>query len=91
MKKLMLALLLVSSATHAEQWLEAGNSAGGKMILLNTLCNKSETGKVVISTTPEGPNINGCWYYFAELIHVVWSDGATASFEPSRFAAKGKK
>ena len=91
MKKLILILLLASSPAYADRWLEMPNSAGGKILLLTTLCGKTTSGKLVIATTPSGDNVEGCWYYFAEMIHVVWSTGRTSSFSPTDFTARESK
>jgi hypothetical protein len=90
MKKLLTLLLLVCSTAYAEKWMEMPNEAGGKIILLAGECNNSR-GKMVIATTPSGTNINGCWYYFAEMIHIVWQGGKTSSFNPNDFVYKESK
>ncbi len=92
MKKLLLSLLLVASCAHAERWLEMPNNAGGKILLLESKCNtdKDSSGKLVIATTPQGANVHGCWYYFADMIHVAWKSGESSSFSPNDFTAKQK-
>lgn len=83
MKKLLLALVLVPCLVWGEAWLEMDNRAGGKILFLKNSCNnsKDKQGLYVIATTPEGDNIAGCWYYFAGMVHVVWENGKTSSFE----------
>lgn len=88
MKKLMLSLLLVCSSGYAEEWLEAPNDAGGKILLLTTKCDHKYDGKMVISTSPRGNNSNGCWWFFADMIHVVWASGGTSSYSPDAFVAR---
>lgn len=90
MKKTILALLLVCSTAYADKWLEMRNNAGGKIILMTSEC-RSGKGKMVIATTPQGDNFNGCWYYFADMIHIVWENGKTSSFEPNDFQFKESK
>lgn len=90
MKKLLLCLLLVTSSAHAERWFEMLNNAGGKIILLESSCGKTDNGKLVIATTPAGDNVMGCWYYFAEMVHIAWNNGSTSSFNPSDFTARKK-
>lgn len=87
MKKLILLGLLVCSVAQAETWFEMRNKAGGKILLLMEKCNGSE-GRMVIATSPSGTNYNGCWYYFAEMVHIVWTDGGnvrTSTFDPNDF------
>lgn len=90
MKKFILALALVCSAAHADKWLEMPNEAGGKIILLTGECRGGK-GKIVIATTPSGMNVNGCWYYFADMIHIVWEGGKTSSFKPADFTFRQSK
>lgn len=93
MKKFILGLCLLTGVAHAETWFEMRNKAGGKILLLTQKCSNSE-GRMVIATTPEGSNANGCWYYFADMIHVVWSDGGeikSSTFEPKDFQMRERK
>lgn len=90
MKKLLALLLLVCSTAYADKWLEMPNEAGGKILLLSGEC-RSGKGHMVIATTPSGNNINGCWYFFADMIHVAWDNGRTSSFNPNDFTYKESK
>ena len=90
MKKILLSLLLVASCAHAERWFEMPNEAGGKIILLETKCDNTGNGKLVIATTPSGGNVHGCWYYFADMVHIAWKNGNSSSFSPNDFTAKQK-
>lgn len=88
------ALLLVSQMGYAaEEWLEMLNQAGGKILLLNSKCSRAgaENGRLVIATTSAGPTLNGCWYTFADMIHIVWNNGDTSSFSPNDFTYKKGK
>jgi hypothetical protein len=91
MKKLILMLALVATAAQAETWLEMPNEAGGKIILMQDKCQGKNEGRFVIATTPKGDNVMGCWWYFSDMIHIVWNNGRTSSFEPSSFTAREKK
>lgn len=85
MKKLIFALLFFCLSAQAEEWFEMPNQAGGKIMLLTGKCIKNG-GFLVIATTPTGPNVNGCWYLFANMVHIVWEDtGRSSSFDPSLF------
>lgn len=92
MKKILIcALLLLSQSAWAEAWLEMANQAGGKILLLSGKCRGKEEGRMVITTTPSGDNLGGCWYYFADMVHIVWDNGKTSSFNPNDFTYKESK
>ncbi len=84
-KKILLACSLLAGHAQADEWLETINEAGGKILFLQVKCPDAE-GKLVIATTPSGNTVNGCWYYFSDMVHVVWTDepmrGKTSAFEP---------
>jgi hypothetical protein len=88
MRKVMLFVigLLICAAVYAEEWMEMPNQAGGKILLLNNKCKSGSEGRMVIATTPAGTNINGCWYFFAEMVHIVWEGGSTSSFPLNDFS-----
>jgi hypothetical protein len=77
-------LLLFCSATHAEEWMETVNEAGGKILFLNSLCANSTTGRMVIASARDGTTMHGCWYFFADMVHVVWigQGGKTSAYDP---------
>jgi hypothetical protein len=85
MKKLIILLCLFIATAHAEEWFEMPNQAGGKMLLLTGKCTGKNGGSFVISTTSTGDTLNGCWYFFANMIHIIWEDGSRSSFNPSSF------
>ena len=94
MKKLLWSLVLVPCLVWGEEWLEMDNRAGGKILFLKGSCalgKKDGQGKTVIATTPDGDNINGCWYYFAGMVHVVWEGGKTSSFDPKDLRYREEK
>jgi hypothetical protein len=84
MKKLFVIALLAAGVTHAEEWLETPNEAGGRILFLNTGCNEGNLGRLVITTTKDGTTVHGCWYYFADMVHVVWigQGGKTSAYDP---------
>ena len=88
MKKLLLLTLFLCSTAHAEKWFEMPNNAGGKIMLLTPKCSDTSEGRMVIATTTQGTNVNGCWWYFADMIHIVWKGGDTSSFNPKDFTLK---
>ena len=85
MKKLLIILCLFIATAHAEEWFEMPNQAGGKIILLTGKCIGKNGGNFVISTTPSGETVNGCWYFFANMVHIIWDNGDKSSFSPTSF------
>lgn len=93
MKKLIVCLLLVSGISHAEEWMETINEAGGKILFMNYLCPDSTTGRKVIATMRNGNTVHGCWYYFADMVHVVWTGqgGQTSAYDPKTLTYRTDK
>jgi hypothetical protein len=89
----VLLLALWCGAAQAEEWMEMPNQAGGKILLLSGKCSSKSNndGRMVIATTPAGANVNGCWYFFAEMVHIVWEGGSTSSFPLNDFSYRKSK
>lgn len=64
--------------------METKNEAGGKILFLNTLCTGSTTGRMVIASARDGTTMHGCWYFFADMVHVVWTGqgGRASTYDP---------
>ena len=93
MKKLLLALLLVSNA-YAEDWFEGPNKANGKIVLLTTPCQQrpdATTLKLMYSTGDTGKTLWGCWNYWSGAVHVVYDSGETYTYSPELFIYKQSK
>lgn len=94
---LFCAAMLAVSPVYAEKWFEMPNQAGGKILLLESKCAdtpqraKETVGLLVIGTSDTGGSVKGCWYYFADMVHIVWQDGTSSSFPPDRFSLKERK
>ena len=91
MKKLLIAMLFVPMLAHAERWFEMRNNAGGKIILTEYKCETGDGGKMVISTTKDGTTIQGCWFFFTDMVHIRWDSGTISSFNPNEFTMKERK
>jgi hypothetical protein len=91
MKALLFALVLLFNSAHAEAWLEMPNEGGGKILLLEDRCNKTDKGRIALATLPDGTTYNGCWFYYAETVHVFWKDGQRTTYEPRSFSLKETK
>jgi hypothetical protein len=96
MKTIIAAVtLLTSLSAHAvtEEWLEAPNRLGGKIVLMSTPCkpgDKENNGKLVVANTPEGDAITGCWWFLTDMAHVVWDHGTKSSYSIFEFTV-GKR
>jgi len=94
MKKLLIALVLVSNLAYAEEeWFEALNSSGGKIVLLNTACisrPETTTLKRMYAAHINGQTYWGCWNYWSGQVHVVYDDGASYTYNPELFTRKVK-
>ena len=93
MKKILLALLLVSNA-YAEDWFEGPNKANGKIVLLTLPCTQrpdATTLKLMYSTGDSGKTLWGCWNYWSGAVHVVYDAGDTYTYPPELFTYKQSK
>lgn len=90
MKKLIFFCVLLANPAFAEEWMETVNEAGGKILFLNYLCPDSTTGRKVIATMRDGGTVHGCWYFFADMVHVVWvgQGGRTSAYDPKTLSYK---
>lgn len=90
MRGLILCFALVAGFAHADQWLEAGNQDGGKILLLQAKCSskKDEAGRLVTTAASTGKSMTGCWYYIADAIHVIWSDGTYYTYSKDIFTLR---
>lgn len=94
MKKLLIGLLLVTGAAHAEEWWESANNSGGKIVLLNNACaNRPEatTLKRMFAAHGDGRTWWGCWNFFSGQVHVVYDDGASYTYNAELFERKVSK
>jgi len=89
-KKLIFCCVLLANPACAEEWMETVNEAGGKILFLNYLCPDSTTGRKVIATMRDGGTVHGCWYFFADMVHVVWvgQGGRTSAYDPKTLSYK---
>lgn len=93
MKNLLLALLLVSGAVHAEEWFETSNKSGGKIVLLDAECTPrpdAKTLKRMYTAQKSGETYWGCWNFWSGQVHVVYDDGAQYTYDPTIFTQKVK-
>lgn len=94
MKKLLVALLLVSGVAHAEEWWETSNKSGGKIVLLSSECTPrpdATTLKRMYAAHKEGETVWGCWNFWSGQVHVVYDDGAIYTYDAERFVQRTSK
>lgn len=89
-KAILILFGLLAGACQAEEWLETNNEAGGRILFLNYGCPEGNLGRKVIATMRDGGTVHGCWYYFADMVHVVWigQGGKTSAYDPKTLVYK---
>ena len=92
MKKLLIALLLVSGVAHSEQWLVSKNSGGGEIVLTSiTAVECSEGAKRMYSALPSGTVFYGCWTFLNERFHILFDSGSRYVYDAKGWELKGDK
>ena len=93
MRNVLLAtLLLTCSIAYAEEWLEAPNKNGGKIILTKTRCTKYPSLYMMISTNPQGKALTGCWAFISGMVQVSYDDeGGIYTYDVDKFVVKEEK
>ncbi len=80
MKKLLLALMCVSSFSYAKDVAYMENGGGGKMIITNEKCMNAERTKSydgmwrIYTYNSKGDTTEGCFEFESETIHVFWPE-----------------
>lgn len=91
MKKLLIALLLITTSAQAEIYF-AGKNAGGTDIILTL--QKPEWCKgsyMMYTSTTKSEVFYGCWSYMQDAIHVVYADGERRVYNANLFEQRGKE
>ena len=93
MKKLLFALLFVTSFAYAEIVATLQNQAGGMMYFTNTACSGKNNPywKILYSTYDGGRTVFGCWFYADGMVHVEWSNGNTSAFNARNLTINYKR
>jgi hypothetical protein len=85
-KKLLLMLVLVPCLVWGEEWLEAGNKDGGRIMLFTDKCSdKYPNLKSMMVSSGTGQTFRGCWAYFSGKVHVSYDDGTNYMYDPGIF------
>ena len=75
MSKFALALLVVAGVAHAEDWVEAPTSAGGKIVLTRQTADWCPKGFLLgYVETSKQDVIYGCWAKSNDRIHMRFGD-----------------
>ena len=93
MKKILFVLMLLCSTAQAEEWFESGNESGGKIVLLTYGCTsrpEATTMKRMYAAHKNGQTTWGCWNYWSDMVHVVYDDGQSYTYDPNLFVRKNK-
>lgn len=93
MKRLLIALMLISGFANAEEWFESANESGGKIVLLTSECSsrpEQKTLKRMYAAHKTGATVWGCWNYWSEQVHVIYDDGQSYTYDPALFVRKTK-
>lgn len=89
MKKILFIISLVPCLAFAEQWLEAKNEDGGKIVLMEARCSEKYPNlKMMMVTSRKGQTFFGCWAYFSGAVHVTYDDGTSYTYAPEIFVLK---
>ena len=72
MKKLLLALLLVSSSVMADTWV-MNNNGGGQIVLTDRAC-KGHPSLNQAYTYTNSIYLGGCWAIVDGKVHVAWDN-----------------
>jgi len=93
MKRLLIALMLVSGFANAEEWFESLNESGGKIVLLTSECSSrpdQKTLKRMYAAHKNGQTYWGCWNYWSDQVHVIYDEGMSYTYDPALFVRKTK-
>ena len=71
------------------------NDAGGEIILISDECPiAGSKGARISITTFEDTYVVGCWFFYKEMIHIIWlpenSDPVKSSYDPEIFILEKK-
>ena len=87
MKRLLLALILVSSA-QAGTIAMMKNNAGGMIVLTDAKCDKKSL--VVYANAGNGQTMFGCWFADDNFVFIRWNDGDVSTYPFSEWTIKAK-
>lgn len=87
MKKLILLMVLFSTAACAEPVAYCYNEGGGKIVLTNEVCRTKEgstkAGLIAYSTfvSAQAETLTGCWVSDSLSIHILWTGQGLRTYD----------
>ena len=85
MKYMLLPLLAAASIAHADNFADADNQAGGKIVLMTDACESDKSLSRAYFYTKDNITEDGCWKYDAETIVIVWEKEGKRRYPISHF------
>ena len=64
--------LVLSCSVQANNFAEADNIGGGKIIITTDVCSKDSSMSKAYNYTKEGLTEDGCWKYDSDTVIVQW-------------------
>jgi hypothetical protein len=89
MKKLIFFCVLLANPAFAEEWWEASNQAGGKIVLTTQtadFCSKNSWIAYIETTKQDA--IYGCWVVSNDRIHVRYRNGTVKIYDKEGWVYK---
>ena len=86
MKKLLIALALISSSVSAQEiFATSDNNSGGKIVLLSAAggCQKGQSS--MFAASKEGVSWSGCWKMVGSYVSVKYLDGKQYMYDGHGF------
>jgi hypothetical protein len=91
MKKLLLGLLFVIPAAHAEMYFVAKNAGGTDIVLTLERPTWCDGSALMYTSTTKSEVLYGCWFYMQDKIHVKFNDGDRRVYDVKNFELRGKE
>ncbi len=86
MKKLLIALALISSSVSAQDIFAIANSdGGGRIVLLSSSGNCPKGQLSMFAAMTNGVNFKGCWKMIGTYVSTRYSDGDTRMYDGDLF------
>ncbi len=86
MKKLLIALVFISSSVSAQEiFATASNDVGGKIVLLSASGNCPKGQASMFAAMTNGLNFKGCWKMVGSYVSTRYSDGDTRMYDGELF------
>jgi len=86
MKYMLLSFLAAASIAHADNFAEADNAAGGKIVLMTDACETDKSLSRAYSYTKDNRTEDGCWKYDAETIVILWEKEGKRRYPINHFS-----